>query len=214
MSNSVILSWRRRRLADGGASNSVILSWRRWRLAGSRALQVDLNVHCDRVRATKHASRSPFRLLEDIHGLAKIVERGASVEATDAVLLVGALRALTNARRGVLVYISLALYAIDDTSRLLDGVPRAAKARAAVAAPRAEQIRRDRGRVARGRARRSDARAGQAARLFGRVDDRVPPGTPGSAPVDGAGRPEAPQLAAAEASGIASEGEPTPQVTT
>ena len=60
------------------------------------------------------------------------------------------------------------------------------KAGAAVAAPRAEQVRRDRGRVARGRARRSDARAGQAARLFGRVDDRISSGAPGGAPVDGA----------------------------
>ena len=68
-------------------------------------------------------------------------------EATDAVLLVGALRALTNARRGVRVCLAL-LYAIDAT---FDGVqPHAAKAGAAVAAPRAEQIRRDRGRVARG----------------------------------------------------------------
>ena len=36
-------------------------------------------------------------------------------EATDAVLLVGALRALTNARRGVLVYAPPPLYAIDAT---------------------------------------------------------------------------------------------------
>ena len=64
-------------------SNSVNLYWRRWRLAGaergSRVVQVDPNVHCCRVRATKHASRSPFRVLENIHGLAEIVERGVGV---------------------------------------------------------------------------------------------------------------------------------------
>ncbi len=48
---------------------------------GSRALQEDPpNVHCEGVRATKHASRSPIRLLEDFHGLAEIVERGGGVE--------------------------------------------------------------------------------------------------------------------------------------
>jgi hypothetical protein len=31
------------------------------------------------VRATEHASRDPFRLLERIHGLAEIVERGTGV---------------------------------------------------------------------------------------------------------------------------------------
>ena len=46
---------------------------------GSRALQVDPNVQCERVRATKHASRSPFQLLEDIHGLAEIVEGGVVI---------------------------------------------------------------------------------------------------------------------------------------
>jgi hypothetical protein len=32
---------------------------------------------CGRVRATEHASRDPFCLLERRHGLVKIVERGA-----------------------------------------------------------------------------------------------------------------------------------------
>ena len=31
------------------------------------------------MRATKHASRGPFRLLEHRHGLAEIVERGVGV---------------------------------------------------------------------------------------------------------------------------------------
>ena len=48
---------------------------------GSRPLQMHLNRHCVRVRATKHAPRGPFRLLEHRRGLAKIVERGAVVLA-------------------------------------------------------------------------------------------------------------------------------------
>ena len=57
-----------------------------------------------------------------------------------------------------------------------------------------------RGRVARGSARRFDAGPWKTARVPRGVDDRVPPGTPGSTPVDGPRGPEAPQLAAAEAS--------------
>ena len=79
---------------------------------------------------------------------------------------------------------ALALYAIDDTSRLLDGVPHAAKAGAAVAAPR-EQIRRDRTR-----------RAGvhdDLMRVPGKppvprgVDDEYHPALPEARTVDGAG---------------------------
>ena len=40
---------------------------------GSRVLQVVLYVRGERVRATKHAPRNPFRLLERRHGLAEIV---------------------------------------------------------------------------------------------------------------------------------------------
>ena len=38
-----------------------------------------LNRRCKRVRATEHAPRGPFRLLERIHGLAEIVKRGLVV---------------------------------------------------------------------------------------------------------------------------------------
>ena len=66
-----------------GIPEPILSLRRRLRLAGaergSRVAQVDPNVHCGRVRATKHASRSPFRVLEDIHGLAEIVERGGRV---------------------------------------------------------------------------------------------------------------------------------------
>ena len=41
--------------------------------------QLAFNRSCDRVRATEHAPRDPFRLLECRHGLAEIVERGAGV---------------------------------------------------------------------------------------------------------------------------------------
>ena len=46
---------------------------------GSRVSQVVIDPYCERVRATKHAPRGPFRLLERRHGLAEIVERGAGV---------------------------------------------------------------------------------------------------------------------------------------
>ena len=45
----------------------------------SHASQYVLNVHCERVRATEHAARGPFYLLERRHGLAEILERGAGV---------------------------------------------------------------------------------------------------------------------------------------
>ena len=55
----------------------------RWRLAGgergSRFLQAELGLRCERVRPSKHAPRGPFRLRERRHGLAEIVERGAGV---------------------------------------------------------------------------------------------------------------------------------------
>ena len=46
---------------------------------GSRVSQGCPNIHCGRVRATEHASRGSFRVLERLHGLADIVERGAVV---------------------------------------------------------------------------------------------------------------------------------------
>ena len=46
---------------------------------GSRLSQILLHHRRDRMRATEHAPRGPFRLLERIYGLAEIVERGASV---------------------------------------------------------------------------------------------------------------------------------------
>ena len=61
-------------------SNSVILLWRfAGAKHGSRFAQMEPDGFSSRVRATKHASRSPFRVLENIHGLAEIVERGARV---------------------------------------------------------------------------------------------------------------------------------------
>ena len=45
----------------------------------TRVSQVDLNSLCERVSATEHAPRDPFRRFEDRHGLAKTVERGARV---------------------------------------------------------------------------------------------------------------------------------------
>ena len=49
---------------------------RRQRLAGAeRLLQFVLNCSCERVRASEHASRDPFRVLENRHGLAEVVER-------------------------------------------------------------------------------------------------------------------------------------------
>ncbi len=46
---------------------------------GSRVLQFVLNSRCEWVRATEHAPRDPFRVLEHRHGLAEIVERGGGV---------------------------------------------------------------------------------------------------------------------------------------
>ena len=44
---------------------------------GSRVLQGPLHVHCGRMRATQHAPRDPSCVLECLHALAEIVERGA-----------------------------------------------------------------------------------------------------------------------------------------
>ena len=46
---------------------------------GSCYLQIALNMNYGRVRTPEHAPRSPFNLLERIHGLAEIVERSAGV---------------------------------------------------------------------------------------------------------------------------------------
>ena len=40
------------------------------------------NLLYERVRATEHAPRGPFRVLEHRHALAEIVERGAVVSET------------------------------------------------------------------------------------------------------------------------------------
>ena len=66
------------------ASSLGVPRWRRF--AGAEgysraASQCLLNLHCDRVRATEHAPRDPFYVLERRHGLAEIVERGAGVRA-------------------------------------------------------------------------------------------------------------------------------------
>ena len=45
---------------------------------GSRVLKAQFDLHCERVRSTEYAPRDPFRVLERRHGLADIVERGAS----------------------------------------------------------------------------------------------------------------------------------------
>ena len=41
--------------------------------------QIVLHYLCVRVRASEHAPRGPFRVLERRHGLAEIVERGGGV---------------------------------------------------------------------------------------------------------------------------------------
>ena len=46
---------------------------------GSRRSQGSTNVSCERMRAAKHASRGPFRLLERRHALAEIGECGGGV---------------------------------------------------------------------------------------------------------------------------------------
>ena len=60
---------------------------RRRRLAGaevgSPVSQGNLNRPYGRVRAAKHTTRGPFRVLERRHGLAEIVERGAVVHVTE-----------------------------------------------------------------------------------------------------------------------------------
>ena len=48
---------------------------------GARVSQVALNCTCERVLATEHAPRGPFRVLERRDGLAEIVERGGRVLA-------------------------------------------------------------------------------------------------------------------------------------
>ena len=57
--------------------------WRRRRFAGaergSRVSQSSFNLQCGRVRASEHAPRDPFRVLERRHALAEIVECGAIV---------------------------------------------------------------------------------------------------------------------------------------
>ena len=62
-------------------SNSFVVSLRTLVDAerGSRVSQCVLNALCGRVRATEHAPRDPYRILERRHGLAEIVERGTGV---------------------------------------------------------------------------------------------------------------------------------------
>ena len=45
----------------------------------SRYFEAVLNIFCERVRASEHSPRGPFRILERRHGLAEIVERGTGV---------------------------------------------------------------------------------------------------------------------------------------
>ena len=44
-----------------------------------RVSKAQLEIHCERVRAAKHAPRGPFRLLKRRYCFAEIVERGARV---------------------------------------------------------------------------------------------------------------------------------------
>ena len=46
---------------------------------GSRQFQILLKRHCERVRATEHATRNPYRVLERRNCFAEIVEGGAVV---------------------------------------------------------------------------------------------------------------------------------------
>ena len=61
----------------------VLLITRRRRFAGaergSRFSQIELNIFCERMRATEHAPRGLFQIFEGRNGLAEITERGAGV---------------------------------------------------------------------------------------------------------------------------------------
>jgi hypothetical protein len=46
---------------------------------GSRVSKIALNCSCERVRATEHATRNPYRVLERRNCFAEIVEGGAVV---------------------------------------------------------------------------------------------------------------------------------------
>ena len=50
----------------------------------SHFAQIAPDAFCSRVRATEHASRDPFNVLERRHGLAEIVERGVGVVVASA----------------------------------------------------------------------------------------------------------------------------------
>ena len=52
----------------------------RYTLHCSRLLQFGVKPHCVRMRATKHLPRDQCQILERLHGLAEIGERGAVVE--------------------------------------------------------------------------------------------------------------------------------------
>jgi hypothetical protein len=60
-------------------SESIYLGVRGFVERGSRVSQGEFNPHCVRMRATEHAPRGPFRVLESRHGLAEIIERGGGV---------------------------------------------------------------------------------------------------------------------------------------
>ena len=70
-----------RKRSDGERAGAVEEILREKRLAvaegASRFSQKVLSHSYERVRATKHAPRDPFRLLERRHGFAQIVESGA-----------------------------------------------------------------------------------------------------------------------------------------
>ena len=60
--------------AGGGVAASL-----RARSAARASCRWSSIPHCGRMRATEHAPRGPFYLLERRHGLAEIVERGGGV---------------------------------------------------------------------------------------------------------------------------------------
>ena len=75
--------WRRRARGPFGWAHHDLLKHSRARITRARRRVAFRNpaLLVDRVRATEHAPRGPFRVLERRHGLAEIVERGAGGRA-------------------------------------------------------------------------------------------------------------------------------------
>ena len=88
------------------------------------------------MRATEHAPRNPFRLLDCLHGLADIVERGAGVPAERPPVIIP-LHALSNGRRVVVVQTPPDVAARGRISVNLDGAVRAVKRENVVPVPSA-----------------------------------------------------------------------------